>query len=82
MGGRRTKKEIEAEEHKRREYEANVFAVCLLIPRDELIKDLETMTFDLGDEKGEDLKRLCKKYGVSTSAMAFRLSILKQNSKK
>lgn len=74
-------KKSEEEIKKRQEYEANVFAVCLLIPRDELIKDLETMTFDLGDEKSEDLKKLCSKYGVSTTAMAFRLSILKQNSK-
>lgn len=73
-----SKKEIEA----KREYEANVFAVCLLIPRDELIKDLETMEFDLGDEKGKDLKKLCAKYGVTQAAMAFRLSILKSNSKK
>lgn len=81
MGRRRTKKEIEAEEHKRREHEANVFAVCLLIPRDEILKDLETMTFDLGDEKGNDLKKLCTKYGVTQAAMTFRLSILRQTSK-
>jgi len=71
----------EKEIHERQEYEANVFAVCLLIPRDEIIKDLEKTTFDLGDEKSEDLKRLCKKYGVSTIAMAFRLSILNKNTK-
>jgi Zn-dependent peptidase ImmA (M78 family) len=67
----------EKEIHDRHEYEANVFAVCLLIPRDELIKDLENTS----DEKSEDLKRLCKKYGVSTTAMAFRLSILNKNKK-
>lgn len=50
------KKESDKQIRKRQEYEANVFAVCLLIPRDELIKDLETMTFDLGDENGNDLK--------------------------
>jgi Zn-dependent peptidase ImmA (M78 family) len=75
------KKLSEKKIRKKQEHEANVFAVCLLIPRDELLKDLETMEFDLGDEKSEDLKRLCKKYGVSTSAMTFRLSILKQTSK-
>jgi len=75
------KKEIEKQEHERREYEANVFAVCLLIPRDELIKDLETIEFDLGDEKSKDLKKLCDKYGVSMNTMLFRLSILRQTSK-
>lgn len=75
------KKESDKQIRKRQEYEANVFAVCLLIPRDELIKDLETMTFDLGDEKGNDLKKLCAKYGVTQTAMTFRLSILKQTSK-
>lgn len=75
-------KKQQAEIKKRQEYEANVFAVCLLIPKDEIIKDLETMTFDLGDEKGKDLKKLCAKYGVTQAAMTFRLSILKSNSKK
>lgn len=61
------------------DYEANVFAVCLLIPKDKLIEELDKMEFDLGDEKNNDLKKLCKTFGVSVQAMAFRLSILKKN---
>ena len=67
----------EKEIHKRQEYEANVFAVCLLIPKDRLIEEINKMGgFDLSDEK--ELKKLCKLFGVSSTAMSFRLNLLNE----
>jgi Zn-dependent peptidase ImmA (M78 family) len=58
------------------EKEANIFAVCLLIPKDLLLKELERKPLDLGDDTR--LKELCKLFGVTTAAMTFRMSLLKK----
>lgn len=55
------------------EDEANVFAVLLLIPEQFLVAELEK-GINLADD--EDMKRLCKMFGVSSTAMAFRISLL------
>lgn len=61
------------------EKEANVFAACLLIP-EKLIKEDLSKGVDLGDDKA--MKDLCKKYGVTLTTMALRLSLLNLKYKK
>lgn len=57
------------------EREANAFAASILMPRDLLLKDLDKIPFDLGDEQ-DSIKGLADKFQVSSQAMAFRLSNL------
>jgi Zn-dependent peptidase ImmA (M78 family) len=59
----------------KREREANAFAAALLMPRHLLIEAIEGHSFDLSEDKS--LKELSELFGVSTQAMAFRLSNLK-----
>lgn len=61
------------------EREANVFATLLLIPEKCIKEDLAS-GIDLGDDKA--MADLCKKYGVSLTTMALRLSLLKLKYKK
>jgi len=61
------------EDTKWMENEANVFAVCLLIPEKLIMEDLKK-GFDLGDDK--TMRDLCKKYDVPLNALAFRISLL------
>lgn len=56
------------------EKEANIFALCLLMPREMILKDL-AKGVDLSSD--EDMKRLCKKYEVSATALAARIGLLK-----
>lgn len=56
------------------EREAHIFAVCLLMPRQLILEDLK-QPIDLGSD--EWIKYMCKKYQVSTTALVFRLSLLK-----
>ena len=59
---------------KQQDHEANVFAAYLLIPGFLLKKELEKLGgIDLTDDK--KLNKLCKKFGVTHSLMAFRLSL-------
>lgn len=58
----------------RREREANAFAAALLMPKQLLIKEIEGHSFDLGNDSSLD--ELSKLFGVSTQAMAIRLSNL------
>jgi Zn-dependent peptidase ImmA (M78 family) len=53
------------------EIEANTFAATLLMPRRMLLRDLQSWGFDLEDD--EQLNELAHDYGVSRSAMSFRL---------
>lgn len=54
------------------ETEANYFAMCLLIPRDCLLEDLRKLGgFDIADDAA--LKKLSKRYQVSTTVMALRI---------
>lgn len=60
------------------EMEANIFAVCLLIPDFLLIPEIEK-GLDLGDDK--DLKRLCKMFDVTPAMLTLRMAILKKTGK-
>lgn len=65
------------EEQKRMDYEANVFAVLLLMPKEILLKEIKKMKgLDLTNDK--NFKTLCKKFEVTATALAFRLSLLEQ----
>lgn len=57
------------------EQEADVFAVCLLIPGNMLKEELDKKPLDLVDDTR--FKELCKLFDVSYTTMMFRLSILK-----
>lgn len=59
--------------HRELEREANVFALLLLIPQKFIMEDIKK-GIDLGSD--EALKALAKKYGVSITAMAARISLL------
>jgi len=59
------------------EREANIFAVCLLIPKDLLLKELERKPLDLSDDTR--LKELCKLFGVTAAAMTLRMSLIKKS---
>lgn len=53
------------------EIEANTFAALLLIPEQFLLKDPATAVIDMDDE--DAIKRLARRYRVSSQAMTFRL---------
>lgn len=57
------------------ERQANAFAAALLMPQKFLIAEIKERNLDLNDEKS--LKYLAKKFNVSITAMAIRLSDLK-----
>lgn len=57
------------------EMEANIFAVCLLIPADMLRAELERKPLDWCDDTR--FYKLCNLFEVTTTAMAFRMSLLK-----
>lgn len=59
------------------ETEANVFAVCLLIPKEFIKRDLAN-GLDLTDDT--QFKKLCNKYQVTPAMMTLRLSLLKLKS--
>lgn len=64
-------------EDKQMDHEANIFALCLLMPKDLFLEELKKYEFDLGDNKDTALKELCKTFGVSQQAVLARLSMLK-----
>src|SRR5574341_1456893 len=53
------------------EREANQFAAALLMPQEWVRPEFEKQPFDLGDD--EALSAMCKRFGVSSQAMSFRL---------
>jgi Zn-dependent peptidase ImmA (M78 family) len=53
------------------EREANQFAAALLMPEEWVCREFEKQPFDLGDD--EALSAMCKRFGVSSQAMSFRL---------
>lgn len=55
----------------REEIQANMFAAELLMPRDWLAQEFEDGGLDVGDD--EALNDLARRYGVSQSAMLYRL---------
>lgn len=57
-----------------REIQANHFAAALLMPEALVLKEIEGLDFDLGDEKA--LTLLATKFQVSAQAMLLRLSHL------
>jgi len=56
------------------EREANVFALMLLMPQKMIMADIKA-GIDLGSD--DDFKALAKKYGVSKTALAARIALLK-----
>lgn len=56
------------------EQEANYFALALLMPRDLLKAEMKKMNFDLTSD--DAIKELAKKFGVSTTALTVRISLL------
>lgn len=58
------------------EDEANVFALCLLMPRDMIIEDLKE-PIDLTDDSR--IKAICKKYDVSVAMLIARMKLLKKS---
>lgn len=56
------------------EREANAFAASLLMPENFLTKEVETIKIDFGNEEG--IKKLSKKFDVSSTAMYYRLTNL------
>lgn len=60
----------------KQEREANAFAAALLMPRERVIKELDKMKFDLGDDKEDVIKELANTFKVSTQAMMYRISNL------
>lgn len=68
---------MERTEEQQMEWEANVFALCLLMPKDIFLEELKKYEFDLGDHKDTEMKQLCKTFGVSQQAVLTRLSMLK-----
>jgi Zn-dependent peptidase ImmA (M78 family) len=57
------------------EIEANLFAAELLMPGFLLNQDLEdTQPFDISDES--EIRKLARKYGVSSQALMIRISSL------
>lgn len=69
-------------QYKDLENEANLFACLLLMPKQFIAKDIEEMKIDLGGVKNGDedeLQKLCKKYGVSLTALTYRIAIYKKH---
>lgn len=61
---------------KQQDHEANIFAAFLLIPEFMLRRELEKLGgIDLTDDT--KFNKLCKKFGVTHSLMAFRLTLNK-----
>ncbi|SKA09265.1 protein of unknown function [Chitinophaga eiseniae] len=61
-------------DHQIMEHEANYFASCILMPTDQVRKELEKMDIDLVSEEG--IKHLAKVFEVSTTAMSLRIDKL------
>lgn len=62
------------------EKEANVFALLLLMPKQILLQEIESAKLDMGGGKVADkkYKALLEKFGVSSTALAARLSLMKK----
>ncbi len=60
----------------KQEREANAFAAALLMPKERLTKELQELSFDLGDDQDDAIQRLAELFKVSTQAMAYRISNL------
>jgi Zn-dependent peptidase ImmA (M78 family) len=60
----------------KQEREANAFAAALLMPRERVIKELQAVPFDLGDDKEDVINKLSQVFKVSSQAMMYRISNL------
>ena len=61
-------------DHQVMEHEANYFASCILMPTDQVRKELDKRDIDLFSEDG--IKELAKKFEVSPTAMSLRITKL------
>ena len=69
--------QLDIDVRKQLDYEANVFAVCLLMPKDLLLAELnKDGGIDLSDSKSTRMKEICDIFGVSQQALVFRLNLL------
>jgi len=59
------------------EREASYFALALLMPRDMFKRELDKTVMDFTSD--EPIKELAKKFGVSTTAIAVRMAMLRDN---
>lgn len=58
------------------DHQANEFALALLMPRDQFLDEIKKLGgLDLTDDT--NLKLLCKTFGVTATAVAYRLRMLK-----
>lgn len=68
---------IMTETQRRKEREANLFALLLLMPEKHLRNDLKDIgTLDLLDNSDEKIAKLADKYKVTSVMMTMRLVIL------
>lgn len=69
-------------QREQQDYEANVFAVCLLMPKERLLQELnKDGGMDLSDHRDERLREICKLFQVTPAMLVFRMSLLEQKPK-
>ena len=67
---------MSAELHSMSEDEANLFAVCLLMPEEMLINEIRAIgPLDLNSDL--HIAQLCKKFGVSPQVIGFRIAMIR-----
>lgn len=64
-----------SEDKTAKDEDANIFAVCLLVPEETLRGELDRKPLDLSDDRR--LTELCDLFEVSQSAMLLRIKLLK-----
>lgn len=69
------------DKREQQEHEANLFALALLMPKENLLYELRRFPIDLSDEKSERMIEIAKKFGVSLNALVFRLMYMSQYDK-
>lgn len=72
-------RQLTGKDHATVDAEANEFAMCLLMPREQLTADLEALgPVEIDDE--EWINKLAKRYRVTPGAMAKRIRAIAQDS--
>jgi hypothetical protein len=65
-------------EAEQQEREANLFAMCLLMPEDFVWKEIKRMGGNFDIEDGRSIKQLAEKFKVSVPVMTLRLGQLSE----
>lgn len=63
-------------ESERQEIEANAFAMCLLMPEEFVLKEINHMGGNFDIENSKIIKKLAKKFRVSMPIMTLRIGQL------